>query len=139
MIAIVIIGMLATMVIAAFHHVRQQTQNSLILNGFRQFKSAFTTYEMENGSWPADVTEGILPDEMEGYISSAKFEDPTPVGGTWDWEQNVFGIIAGISLRNANVTDEQMKNVDEMLDDGNLNSGLFRVVDANAYTLVLQE
>ncbi|MDP0497969.1 MAG: prepilin-type N-terminal cleavage/methylation domain-containing protein [Verrucomicrobiota bacterium JB024] len=139
MIVVVIIGLLAAIAIPGFRIMRIQAQNTRIMNDFRQFKAAFLHYEMENGAWPKDVNEGILPEEMEGYIPIGHFEAETPVGGTWDWEQGVFGITAGISLRDSNATDDQIQRVDKRIDDGNLNGGSFRVVDGNAYTLVLEE
>jgi type II secretory pathway pseudopilin PulG len=139
MIVVVIIGLLAAIAIPAFRIVRIQAQNARIMNDFRQFKAGFVHYEMENGSWPEDVNEGILPEEMEGYLPAGHFESGTPVGGTWDWEQGVFGITAGISLRDSNASDEQIQRIDERIDDGNLSTGSFRIVDGAAYTLVLEE
>lgn len=139
MIVVVIIGLLAAIAIPGFRIVRIQAQNTRIMNDFRQFKAAFLHYEMENGSWPKDVNEGVLPEEMEGYLPTGLFESETPVGGTWDWEQDVFGITAGISLRDSNANDDQIQRIDERIDDGNLNAGSFRIVDGSAYTLVLAE
>ncbi|MBC2593659.1 prepilin-type N-terminal cleavage/methylation domain-containing protein [Ruficoccus amylovorans] len=139
MVVVIVVGILAVLAVSSFHQVRLRSQNTIILNAFRQFKGAFTMYEMENGFWPEDTNEGILPPEMEGYIPRHDFENTTPMGGNWDWECGVFGIAAGVSLRAARVDDEQMQMVDQSLDDGNLAQGSFRVVDSDAYTLVLME
>ncbi|QYY37472.1 prepilin-type N-terminal cleavage/methylation domain-containing protein [Ruficoccus sp. ZRK36] len=139
MVVVIIVGLLAAIAVPNIRNARIRSQNSFIMNGFRQFKSAFTIYNMEHGTWPSDVNEGILPDEMEGYLKSYDFEAELPVGGQWDWEQGVFDIIAGISLRDANVSDEQMTIIDQALDDGDIESGNFRVVDDGAYTLILEE
>lgn len=139
MIVVIIIGLLAILAVPAFREARTSSQNSRMINDFRQYKAAFETYTLENGDWPQDVTPGVLPNEMQDYILEDAFESRNFVDGYWDWDEGVFGITAGIALRNANVNDEQMTEVDKALDDGDLATGKFRSSSGGGYILILEE
>ncbi|MEO0794109.1 MAG: type II secretion system protein [Verrucomicrobiota bacterium] len=142
MIVVVIIGLLAVIALPAFQNARTQSQNTRLANDLRQFRGAFETYNLENGDWPPDVNEGVLPAGMNGYIVSDHFASRTVVGGNYDWEgPGAFGSFsAGISIRNSIMDDDQARKLDEKIDDGNLGSGIFRNgISAGGYTLILEE
>ena len=52
--------------------------------------------------------------------------DKTPIGGQWDWDNGQFGSKAGVSVYMPPVTDEEMREVDALIDDGNLSTGSFQ-------------
>ena len=126
MIVVVIIGLLAAIAIPAFERVRNRSRVSAFANDIRVGGAAFETYAMEQGGWPVD-----------GYLNLAKFNGPTPLGGTWDWDNGVFGVTAGLSVRNPTVDTATMLLVDQQIDDGNLNTGDFRE-RTGGYILVLE-
>lgn len=140
MICIVIIGLLARLVVPSFNALRQQSEAARIVNDFKQLSGAFEVYVMENGNWPADVSEGVFPSEMEGYLGAHHFEDGAPAGGSWDWEGIDVNSVAGVSLRDAQVSDDEMEKVDEILDDGDLDTGRFQkdVVGTDSFTMILE-
>jgi hypothetical protein len=55
---------------------------------------------------------------MENQLRT--WNEPTPVGGLWDWDRGVLGIGAGVTLINSNATDNVLERIDAILDDGNL-------------------
>lgn len=136
MIVVVIIGLLAAMAIPAFARVRAQSKVSAFANDIRVGSEAFETYAMENGGWPADGG-GAVPGVMDGYLNLAKFSGPTPLGGSWDWDNGVFGVTAGLSVRDPTADLATMVRVDQQIDDGNLATGDFRA-RAGGYILVLE-
>jgi len=139
MIVVVIIGLLAAIALPGFERVRTASRNSTLANDLRQFRAAFETYNLEHGAWPEDRTEGILPPEMNGYINRESFERRTVVGGNYDWEgPGAFSFVAGISVRNSNLIDEDAEKLDAILDDGNLATGIFNNDVGAAFTLVLE-
>ncbi|GHC04423.1 hypothetical protein GCM10007047_21450 [Cerasicoccus arenae] len=139
MVVVVIIGLLAAIALPAFQRARQRSQNTRLANDLRQFSGAFETYSLENGVWPPDVNQGILPPEMVGYIVIDKFESGTIYGGNYDWEgPGAFSFIAGVSIRSSNLEDEQAIGIDEILDDGDLSTGKFRNI-SGAYVYILEE
>lgn len=136
MIVVVIIGLLAAIAIPAFARVRAQSQISAFANDMRIGGAAFETYAMETGGWPPDGS-GDVPAAMDGYLNLAKFNGPTPLGGSWDWDRGVFGVTAGLSVRNPTVDATTMLLVDQQIDDGNLATGDFRA-RTDGYILVLE-
>ena len=136
MIVVVIIGLLAAMAIPAFARVQSQSKVSAFANDIRIGSQAFESYAMENGGWPVDGG-GSIPATMAGYLNLAKFNGPTPLGGTWDWDNGVFGVTAGLSVRNPTVDSATMVLVDQQIDDGNLATGDFRA-RTGGYILVLE-
>ena len=141
MIVVVIIGLLAAIAIPAYQRVQRRSQNSTIANDLRVFAQAFDTYATQNGAWPANVGPGMVPLGM----NSADFKvnvwtSPTPIGGQWNWDDNLAwgGFTAGISISNFTCTDAQLREIDALIDDGNLATGNFQKVSATRVTYILQ-
>ncbi len=140
MIVVVIIGLLAALAIPAFNRVRRRSQNSTVVNGLRVFSQAFETYSTQNGAWPANVGPGQVPPGM----SSADFKVSvwkalTPIGGEWNWDRNIAGFTAGISISNFTCDDAQLVEIDAMIDDGNLRTGLFQKTQPNRVSYILEQ
>ena len=123
MIVVAIIGLLAAIAIPAFLSYQARSQATSLANNYRVYSAAFEMYATEYGSWPEDVNEGLTPPEMKGRLP--RFRDPSIVGGKWDWEKEIMGVTAGISLVDSNGTEAVFKRVDAILDDGDLTTGRF--------------
>lgn len=129
MIVVVIIGLLAAMAIPAFQRVRLNSQFSALANDIRVFAGAFETYALEYGQFPADASTGALPAGVTSTTSSldlARFTETTPVGGSFDWDFGYGDYLASISVRDANLTTEELLLFDTKFDDGNLSTGSYR-------------
>ncbi len=140
MIVVVIIGLLAAMAIPAFSRVREKSRNTTLANDLRAFAQAFETYALENGTYPVDADIGIIPPEMAGGKSSLdtnSFAATTPIGGKYDWDYNVFGVVAAGSVADATISDEQLTRFDATFDDGNLATGSYRG-NTGRYSFILQ-
>ena len=61
-------------------------------------------------------------------VARLNWAETTSLGGYWDWDYNQlqFGCRAGISVYTPQWTDEQMREIDARIDDGNLSTGSFR-------------
>ncbi len=139
MVVVVVIGLLALLAVPAVRTAKEGTYKSRLANDYRQFRSGFETYAMENGQWPDDESPGVLPSVMDGYITEGTFEQASVMEGTWDWEgPGAFSFTAGISLRDSVADDEFMARLDQMLDDGSLTSGSFQSNSGSAYTYILE-
>lgn len=76
---------------------------------------------------------------MDLYFgNSLQWARPTPLGGNWDWDANVFGITAAVSVVGTTAPPEQLIAVDEKIDDGDLQTGRFRSIATGRYADVLQ-
>ncbi len=140
MIVVVIIGLLAAMAIPAFSRVREKSRFSALANDLRSFAAAFDTYALEHGGFPADTDIGVLPTVMlngNSTLDADTFAATTPIGGSYDWDSNVFGIVAAVSVADATITTEELTRFDAQFDDGNLSTGQFRGTTGR-YSYILQ-
>ena len=140
MIVVVIIGLLAAMAIPAFQKVRNNSYASRLANDFRSFAGAFEIHALEVGVWPADGSGNSLPASAQPYFEGTSWYLPPPNGGIWDWEVNRLGFVAsvGLSEGDGNLDPAVYEKLDDILDNGDLSTGLFRKV-ADRYLYILQE
>ncbi|MBN1558239.1 MAG: type II secretion system protein [Lentisphaerae bacterium] len=139
MIVVGLIGVLALLAIPNAMRARQRAQVSHFANDARLAADAFELYAMEHGHYPNDVNRATVPPGMDAYLPQRiHWESRTPLGGVWDWERNVFGISAGFSVVNPSATEEQFRQVDELIDDGDLDTGRFLRIGSDRYTYICE-
>lgn len=137
MIVVVIIGLLAAIAIPAFGRVRQKAQNSRFLSDLRTFSQAFESFAALNGRWPPNASSGVVPSGMSGDFNESNWKGRNSVGGRWNWDRNLNGISAGISTTDVTVGDAQMAAIDAVIDNGDLDTGLFIKVNGR-FTYILE-
>ena len=133
-----IIGMLAALGIPSMLDAGMQTRSKRIAREIQTAGHAFVQYSFDTGSYPADKFPGVLPDGMGPYLDDFPWTEETAIGGNWDWEYKVFGVKAAVSVQGSEWGDEQMIEIDEQIDDGNLGTGHFRR-RPGGYMYVLEE
>jgi type IV pilus assembly protein PilA len=141
MIVVVIIGLLAAMAIPAFKRVIRRQQNSQVVNDLRVFAQAFETYATQNGGWPPNAGAGVIPAVMRnGWLKNGVWRAKTPIGGQWNWDDNVSGLgfNAGISITNYTCPASQLVEIDALIDDGDLTSGTFQRTGGNRVSFILE-
>ncbi len=148
-IAITIIGFLITMAVPAVRKVIRASQNNVVINDLRVFSSAFQQYAGEYGTYPDDQSSGeSYPSGMEGYLRETTWMRVTPIGGNYDWDKNALHqgtkYEAIITINDAQENDiivslEQLAEIDDLIDDGDLNSGYFRLGKRNAPIYIVAE
>jgi|UniRef100_UPI00404A46C2 prepilin-type N-terminal cleavage/methylation domain-containing protein len=136
MIVVVIIGILAALAIPAFQRLQRKAQNTRFISDLRTFSQAFETYAMENGVWPANAGSGVVPTALTGDISSS-WTSTNTLGGRWNWDKDRLGIVAAIATTGVTADAIQMAEIDAIIDDGNLATGLF-VENSGRYMWVLE-
>lgn len=142
MIVVVIIGLLAALAIPAMQRVQRAAQNARVVNDFRVFAQAFETYALQNGVWPNNSGGGVVPSapvSMAGDFKTDVWQATTTIGGRWNWDRNLNGVSAGISISGLTCTDAQLEEIDAKLDDGVLTSGRFQKTQSNRVTLILEQ
>jgi prepilin-type N-terminal cleavage/methylation domain-containing protein len=140
MIAVVIIGLLASMAIPAVQRVSNNAKLGKILSDFRTFAQAFEQYAAENGEWPPNAGTGVVPPAMRNAIKADAWEEPrTAIGGRWNWDKDAFSITAGIAITGYTADDATLSIIDSRLDDGDLSTGIFRKLTATRVMLILEE
>ena len=105
---------------------RTKSREACFAAGIRQAADAFRFYLLDNNIYPPDRTPAQMPPGMESYLKNFPWDEPTPVGGKWDWDNGQFGFTAGVSVYRPAWDDTEMARVDRLLDDGDLGAGIFR-------------
>ena len=138
-IVVCIIALLAMMALPSFLRAREQAQNAKFANALRVASDAFQMYNIEHSAYPADVNRGVVPAGMALYFGpTLQWTQPTPIGGNWDWDANVFGFGAGVSVVGSSAPVTQVTGIDEKIDDGDLETGSFKQSAGDRYSAILQ-
>jgi prepilin-type N-terminal cleavage/methylation domain-containing protein len=139
MIVVAIICLLALLAVPSFLRARQRAQNTRFINALRVASSAFDTYAVEHNSYPVDVNRGIVPPGMSTYFDDTlKWTSTTPIGGNWDWDKDVFGFKAAVSVVSPTASVQQLTEIDAAIDDGDLTSGRFQAMVNGRYSCILE-
>jgi prepilin-type N-terminal cleavage/methylation domain-containing protein len=142
MVVVVIIGLLAALAIPAFKRVSRASQNARIANDFRVFAQAFEIYNSQNGGWPNNASAGVIPSapvSMAGDFKGDVWQTVTVIGGRWNWDRNISGFAAGISVSGFTIDDAQLTEIDAKIDDGNLTTGNFQKIQPIRAMLILEQ
>ncbi len=142
LIVVIILGTLASIVIAQFVGVTIDAERTAFVNNGRIFTEAARRYELDYGVYP-NAAPGTLPPGFGDYITAHQWVGRTPVGGVWDTAVNAFGVAASLGVffpsSDPNNDDAYMLEFDEMFDDGDLSTGMFRKMSATRYYFVIAE
>jgi prepilin-type N-terminal cleavage/methylation domain-containing protein len=139
MIVVSIIALLAVMALPSFLRAREQAQNTKFINALRIATGAFEMYNIEHSAFPPDVNRAVIPAGMDSYFGKTlDWTKPTPIGGNWDWDYNQFGFTAGVSIVGSPAPPEQMTEIDQKIDDGDLASGQFQDKGSSRYSDIIQ-
>ena len=125
-----------------------QAQSAAVENDLRVFNAAFQAYANEHGDWPAgDGTPGAFPEGMAGYLAETNWGRRTPLGGNYAWDPNSMqqglryrAVIVIASTTGNPVTEnrEQLSQLDQKIDDGNLATGNLLLGYRNSPVFVLE-
>jgi prepilin-type N-terminal cleavage/methylation domain-containing protein len=137
MITMMIIGLLATIALPGLKRARENAANARFASDLHVASGAFDEFAISNRGYPTDATPGVVPTGMTEYLSKMRWNQDTSLGGQWDWDYRVFGVKAGISVYQPTASTGQIQRLDELIDDGNPNTGNFRS-RSSGYIYVLE-
>jgi type IV pilus assembly protein PilA len=139
MIVVVIIGLLAALAIPQFQKMRLNSSYARFMNDIRVFAGAVDTLYLETGVKPVDSSTGTIDPALAEYVSEGFFTAPSPIGGRWDVESDDSGISLGVGVDGYTITNEQLQELDEKYEDGNLATGrLIEIVSNRRYYWVME-
>ena len=102
-----------------------------MVHDLRIVGGAFELYAAENIGYPPNALPGVLPPGMDTYFGpSFNFAAPTAIGGNWDWANRKISNVIGVSVFNPTADDTQMREIDSIIDDGDLAQGSFQKIAA---------
>ena len=146
MVVVVIIGLLCAIALPGFRMLTMRAKASAFQNDIRAITGVYSTYSLQNGRWPAEVSVGEVPAELADALPK-NYARPTPIGGYYDYNNNVSadGITAKASLMVVTAPDAPMSDdldllerIDRMMDDGNLATGTIRLGSTNCLVIILE-
>jgi type II secretory pathway pseudopilin PulG len=136
MMALGIVSISIAVLVPRLTSTKRQAQATAIGNDLRTFAAAFDTYAQEKGAFPAEVDAGVFPPEMAGRINSTAWLRPTPIGGQYNWDNNQvhygtrYRAVIQISDTASSPLPQDVElwtAVDKTIDNGDINSGNFRL------------
>lgn len=141
-VVVVLIGLLAALALPGYRKVNLKSKATAAVNDIRVFAAAFSSANLQNGSWPAGGTgPGNIPPEMSTALGET-FTKPTPIGGKYEWISNsTYKAAIAITTDGASVvTDdwELLEMVDNLIDDGDTTKGNV-IVSGPGLTYVIEK
>ncbi len=141
LIVLVIVGILASIVIAQFRDASDDAVRSAFLINGKTFVESAMRFQLDTGQFLEDSGSGFLPAGFEQYIQPEKWIGGTPIGGVWDAEPNSFGITSALGVHfngtGATREDAYMAQLDAAVDDGDLATGSFRQIAGDRYYFII--
>jgi prepilin-type N-terminal cleavage/methylation domain-containing protein len=147
---VALLAVILAMAVPMYRQYLESAQNASLVSNFRVFSQAFQHYATETGSWPPDQPRSATyPAGMQEYLEDTGWEDTSAIGGNFYFDSlRVHRGIpwpAVISLGNyetgspepVRASLDQIAEIDESLDDGDLDSGDFRRGYQNMPILIL--
>ncbi len=144
LVVVVILGILAAIVIPQFAAASDQSQKTTFVTNLRQFTTAAILFHQETGQYPEDASTGTIPTGLDAYLDADKWTQGPSLGGQWDAEyQDEGGITSALGVvfegTGATRDDDYMRDIDRLIDDGDLATGGFRKISSNRYYSILAE
>ena len=141
LIVVIILGILAGVVFAGYKDAVTESRQSAFATELHHYVSAAEYYIADTGQLMADGSSGQVPVGFERYIDTGDWESPTPLGGVWDTEGTDSGFTVGLGVHfigGDNPGTTVMSQVDGIIDDGDLATGMFRqAADGDRFYYVL--
>ena len=140
---VALVGLLAAISIPAMAKSRRGAQVRRVANDLRVFANGFQMYSLQKGAYPKDCgLDGAnnLPAgvDVEANIRVEQWTALTSFGGHYEWEGPDIKGFAGIAFADATADDGMFRDLDKLIDDGNLASGQFRSAGGR-FTYVIEE
>jgi prepilin-type N-terminal cleavage/methylation domain-containing protein len=124
---IVVLAILAGVAVPKYFDYTSRARVSAMAGTFKAFQHAVAQYQMSYGEAVRDVQwNGAIPPGLERFIQFDLAGASSPYGGTWYWHNRTDQPGMATVLVNATVSASDAAAIDAIVDDGNVDTGLFR-------------
>lgn len=141
LIVIIVLGILAAIITPGFANAAEGARQTSFAQNNRAYAAAVDRFRIENSRYPVDSNTGTLPAEMIPYINPAEFSETTPIGGRWDIESFDSGVTCAVGVHfngdGQTRDDAYMTIIDQILDNGDLETGRFQRIGAGRYYVIV--
>ena len=139
-IVVALIGLLSAMALPSFMKARQESKISVMVNDIRIIHDAFQMYAMDNNGYPQG--HGFVPAPVTNYLSNARWAKPTALGGhwlyydvsdpiAWSYFQTRLLVVDDFRIdpgQHPIAQGDQWRAIDAIVDDGDLATGMFKLI-----------
>lgn len=125
-----------------------ERRSAALAEDLRRFTAAFQEYAHERSNWPPGAAApGEIPPGMEQKLAGGNWQRPSPVGGGYRWARHTAQrgerfeaaiLIVPVPGNGVSEDRRQFTDLDRRLDDGDLNTGKFRLGFRNLPVWVLE-
>lgn len=147
MVVVVIIGLLAAISLPTYRRITMRSKTAALVSDLRSYSTAFITYSLQNGKWPADGLPQEIPTGMAGALPNA-FAFKSPIGGVYKWNYDVSA--DGITAKAAIIVEtsggevvsddvDLLEMIDKEMDDGNLTTGNVQIGSTNSLVYIIEK
>ncbi len=143
-----IISVVAALAVPGLKHVQTNARSAAVINDLRVFSSGLQSYAHDRSDWPpATGTPGELPAGTQTYLPATAWTQPSPIGGAYTWATNSLQqgeryraaiLISNTATSKVTSDRQQLVDIDRKLDDGNLETGNFRLGYRNQPVFVIE-
>ena len=140
LIAVSVVAVIAAIAIPHYAKARKNAQSTDFTSELRTTAEAFQMYAAENNGFPP-TTEALskIPEGMDLYLpKNSTWQSSPPIGGHWywiRWPSGLWGYDGYLMLFRPGADLEQMRMIDETVDDGVLTTGAFRASEERWFIL----
>lgn len=124
---IVVLAVLAGVAVPKYFDHSSKAKRSAMAATFKAFQHAVAQYQMSYGEPVRDVQwNKTIPPGIERFIQFDLASASSPFGGTWYWHNLSSQPGMATVLVNPTVSATDAAAIDAIVDDGDVNTGLFR-------------
>jgi type II secretory pathway pseudopilin PulG len=147
-VAILVLSLVAALAVPAWSTARRHARSNALAADLKTFAAAFQSYAHARGDWPAATLEPAeIPPGMQPFLPATSWARVTPVGGAYAWARDTLqqgaryrAAVLILSVGDNRVTGDRqlLLEIDRQLDDGNLDTGRFRLGFRNQPVYVIE-
>lgn len=127
---IVVLSLLAVVAIPRVLDWRTRAQVTSTAASWKVLTRAVGQYMMDHRETaPPNVNDGLMPPQLDPYLSNSDFTRSPSVGGFWDYDEwsayggGGAGLTVSVSITMSPAPQSTFQLIDRAVDDGNLNTG----------------
>ncbi len=147
-VVILVLSLVAAVVVPALQAISVKSRGRAVTRDLRAFLAAFQTYAREKGDWPdAEAVPGKYPPGMKPLLEKSNWTKSTPIGGRYLWAPNSLHqgerhraaiVLISTPASPVSVDRQQLREIDRLIDDGDLDRGTFRLGYRNFPVFVIE-
>lgn len=134
---LLVLSLAAAFAVPAWQRSQLAARAATTVTDLTQFAEALRQYAHERRDWPAASAEpGVLPAGLAPYLPADRWQQPTPLGGRYLWARETLQrgeryqaalVLADTPASRVSSHRRLLATVDQAIDDGNLDTGKFRL------------